>query len=203
MAKITAISSQEKDKNRCNVFVDGEFCLALPIDTVLDFRLKVGQEISEKELLEIRLEGDKQSALKKATQYVGAGLKTKKQVITYLRKKEYTDNAVFYAVDKLVEYGFIDDEEYARRYIENCQVKQGKRMAEYKLMEKGVKKEIIAQAYECVMPDGKQNAKAIAEKRLKGKEATKELKAKTFRYLLSRGFSYEEADYALSTYGEE
>lgn len=198
MAKITAITAQERDKNRCNLFVDGEFSIALPIDTVLDYRLKVGDEISDDVLREIRLEGDKASALKKALTYVGAGLKTKKQVITYLRKKEYSENAVFYAVDKLKEYGFIDDEEYARRYIENCQGKQGKRLAEYKLMEKGVRKEIIEEAYAEVRPDGKENAKAIAEKRLKGKEITKELALKTFRYLMSRGFSYEEAEYAIN-----
>lgn len=199
MAKITAIAAQEKDKNRCNLFIDGEFCLALPIDTVLDYRLKVGDEIAEDKLREIRLEGDKAFALKKAVAYVGAGMKTKKQVITYLRRKELSDNAVFYAIDKLKEYGLIDDEEYAKRYIETCSKTNGKKLASFKLMEKGVSKDVIEKAYEDVNPLGKENAKALAERRLHNKEITKELLQKTYRYLLSRGFSYEEVEYAISS----
>ena len=66
MAKITAITSQEKDKNRCNIFVDGDFLFSVHIDTVMDYRLKVGDEILEDKLREIKLEGDKSFALKKA-----------------------------------------------------------------------------------------------------------------------------------------
>ena len=43
----------------------------------------------------------------------------------------------------------------------------------------------------------------LAQKRLKDKIITKELLAKTYRYLIGRGFSYEEASYAISDYKVE
>lgn len=197
MAKITAITSQEKDKNRCNIFVDGDFLFSVHIDTVMDYRLKVGDEILEDKLREIKLEGDKSFALKKAMKYVSSSLKTKKQVITYLRGKEFTDNAVFYAVDKLKEYGFIDDEEFARRYIESVSATKGKKLIAYKLMEKGISKDVIDHVLSEVNPETKQSALNLAKKRLKGKEINSDLIRKTYAYLMSKGFSYEDADYAI------
>ena len=76
-------------------------------------------------------------------------------------------------------------------------------MVEYKLMMKGVKKEDIGAAYDGVEIDAKQNAKNLAIKHLKNKEKSKENLAKTYRYLLGKGFSYEEANFALSELKED
>ena len=83
MPKITQISVQEKNKNRCNVFVDGGFFIALPIELVYKHSLKVGLEIIPREFEQIVFEKDKAEALSKATEYVSKSLKTKKQVKTW------------------------------------------------------------------------------------------------------------------------
>jgi SOS response regulatory protein OraA/RecX len=62
---------------------------------------------------------------------------------------------------------------------------------------KGVKKEEINSAYENLEVDSKENAKIIAQKHLKNKELSKENLAKTYRYLIGKGFSYEEASFAI------
>ena len=129
--------------------------------------------------------------------YVNGSLKTKKQVITYLRGKEFTDNAVFYAIDKLQEYGFIDDEEFARRYMESASVSKGVKLIAYKLMEKGISKEIVEKVMSEINPETKQSALNLAQKRVKSKEITSDLIRKTYAYLISKGFSYEDADYAI------
>ena len=80
MLKITAINVQEKKKDRCNIFVDGEFYVALSLEIVMNYRLKAGQEIDKKALDDIVFEGQKSDALKLAINYVSKALKTKKQV---------------------------------------------------------------------------------------------------------------------------
>ena len=96
--------------------------------------------------------------------------------------------------------GYINDEKYSERFIESTSKTQGRKLVEYKLMMKGVRKEEIALAYENVEVDNKENAKNIAEKYLKNKEKTKENLAKAYRYLIGKGFSYEEASFALSQF---
>ena len=65
-------------------------------------------------------------------------------------------------------------------------------------MMKGVKKEDISLAFDNTTVSSKDNAKALAEKHIRNKELTKENIAKTYRYLIGKGFSYEEASYAIS-----
>lgn len=203
MSKITAITIQEKKKNRCNLFIDGVFFSGISMETVLKNRLKVGIEVDQEQLKFILEESERIEALSKAVEYVSKALKTKRQVRDYLIRKGYSEDTVWYCVDKLKEYNYIDDCEYSKRYIESVSKTQGKKLVEYKLMMKGVKKQDISDAYEDCDIDSKENAKFIADKYLRNKEPTKENKLKAYRYLISRGFSYDEASFALSSFFEE
>lgn len=198
MAKITAITAQVKNKKRCNIFIDDEFFAGVSLETVFKERLKVGMEVDQKALADIIYSSDKVEAVEKAVNYCSKSLKTKKQVKTYLLNKGYDIDIVWYCIDKLSEYNLINDQEYAKRYLESTSKNQGKRLAEYKLMMKGLKKEDVSIIYEDLEINSNANAKQIALKYMRNKELTKENIAKTYRYLISRGFSYEEANYAVS-----
>ena len=197
MAKITAISVQERNKKRCNLFVDDDFFAGITVETAMKFRLKVGMEVDQSDLADILYDNDKLQALEKAISYTTRSIKTKKQVLTYLYGKGYSKDVVDHCVEKLLEYKLIDDETYSKRYIESVSKNQGKHLIEFKLMQKGVKKEIIDNAFEDVEIPSKENARALALKHFKNKEKTKENVAKTYRYLISKGFTYEEANYAV------
>ena len=203
MPIITNISFQVKNKKRCNLFVDGEFYCALSYETVMKNYLKNGLEIDKDKLEVIVKENEKQEALNRAITYISKNLKTKRQVKDYLIGKGYSEEVAWYCVDKLKEYDYINDVEYSKRYIESTSKNQGNRLIEYKLMMKGVKKEDIQNAYLETDVDGNENAKNVAIKYLKNKEKTKENIAKTYRYLIGKGFSYEQANYALSEFKED
>lgn len=203
MGKITEISVQKNNKNRCNIFIDGDFFIGVPTILVYSNSLKVGQEIDKNVLLELSEQKDRVESFDKALNYISKNLKTKKQLKEYLVKKGYSENTVRYCIDKLKEYNLIDDENYARRYIESCKSSQGKNLLSYKLMMKGLKKQDIEKVYEELEIDSKECAKQLAEKRLKNKEITKELLSKTYKYLIGKGFSYEDANYAISAFREE
>jgi regulatory protein len=144
MPKITALTMQEKNKKKCNLFLDGEFYAGVFVETVLKNRLKVGMEIDQQELADLMFESDKIIALEKSVAYTTKNMKTKRQVITYLQGKGFSNDVVFYCIDKLIEYNLINDIEYAKRYVESTAKKQGKHLTQFMLSTKGVKKEDIA-----------------------------------------------------------
>lgn len=203
MRKITAITAQERRIDRVNLFIDGEFFAGVSAETVLKLRLKAGDEVNSERLAEILAETERTEAVQKAADYALKTLKTKRQIKDYLLRKGYSEEAVWYAVDKLKEYGYIDDKEYSIRFIESTSKTQGRRLAEYKLMMKGVKKEDIAAAYESAETDGNASARALCEKYLKNKEKTRENVLKAYKYLIGRGFTYEQADYAVALFKED
>lgn len=203
MSIITSISVQDKDKTRCNVFLDGEFGFALSVESVIKLRLKKGDELTEKQIKELTLDGEKSKGLYKGIAYSSRMLKMSKQVKTYLYSKGFSDNVVYYVVDKLKENGYVNDLLFAQRYIECNALNKGKRMLEYKLLEKGVSKSDIEKAFELTDVPSENNAVILAKKYFKNKEKTYENFSKTFKYLLSHGFSYSEAETAVNALKEE
>ncbi len=200
MAKITTLKIQSRDKTRCNVYLDGEFAFGVSVENVYKFGLKVGKELSKDEIEELGREDQTGLALSKAISYATKALKTRFQVKTNLEKKGYDAKTVNFVLDKLTSNGLIDDVEYAKRYIETTSSTQGKKLIEYKLRSKGVKKPDIDYAFSLVSINSKENAYSVLEKKLKNKSVTKEDLNKAYRYLVGRGFSYDEVSSAISEY---
>ncbi len=198
MPVITSIVVQEKKKNRCNLYVDEEFFSGLSVEIAVKYHLKKGMEITQTEIDEIISESNKHEALNLSVKYVSKALKTKKQVWLYLQGKGYSEDVVWYCIDKLIEYKYIDDVEYARRFIDSVSKNQGIHLTEYKLMAKGVRKEEIREVYEQLNISSKDNALGVLKKYLRNKEYNIENLSKAYRYLLSKGFTYEDANYAVS-----
>ena len=50
MAEITSIEPQVKDKNRCNIYVDGVFYCGIKLEVAVKYRLKAGMNIEKSKL---------------------------------------------------------------------------------------------------------------------------------------------------------
>ena len=61
---------QSKNKERCNLFVDGEFFAGISLVTLLKSRIKVGDEVDEKSLKDLLEESEKVQAFNKAVDYI-------------------------------------------------------------------------------------------------------------------------------------
>ena len=202
MPEITDLILQKNNKNKVNVYVDGEYSFAISYESILKNRIKKGSVLSDNELVLLQIDNQKALALEKAISYVSKTIKTKKQVYDYLAKKGFADDCIYYCIDKLKEYKYIDDKEYAKRYIESVK-NQGKRLLEYKLRAKGIKQDDFETAFNEVNPNQQSNAYEVCKKYLKNKELTKENLSKAYRYLIGRGFSYEDVDNAIRQFKDE
>ncbi len=53
MSEITSIEPQVKDKNRCNVYIDGRFYCGIKLEVAIKYHLKAGMHIDKEKLDEI------------------------------------------------------------------------------------------------------------------------------------------------------
>ena len=60
--EITAITPQKHDAARCNIEVDGRFFCGMQLLTVMEHRLKVGSIVTEEELSQLQLAGERQDS---------------------------------------------------------------------------------------------------------------------------------------------
>ncbi len=109
-------------------------------------------------------------------------------------------------IDKLKEYKFLNDEEFAKIWIETRNSIKPKpwRIIKYELRQKGISREII-ESFEPEPQAQEENdlkaAVRIAEKRIsRYKGLTKqEIFQKLGRYLVSKGFDYETVKKVLAS----
>lgn len=197
LLQITKIEVQKKNKNRVNVYADGEFYCGLSLETIMKNRLKEGQSITKESLDFLITQTEKESAVARAVNFISKVQKTKKQVKDYLLKKGYDEDTSCYAIEKLEEYHFIDDELFAKNYINYKNKTSGSKKIKMELKNRGVEEELIKASLEDYAND-RASIESVANKYLKNKPLDAQTKQKAYRHLLSKGYSYDDISYALN-----
>lgn len=192
MGVITEISFQ-KNKKRVNVFVDGEFVSGINFDFVIKNKLKVGQEIDENKLKMIVDESEMASAFDMAASFLSSSAKTKKEVFDKLEKKGFSHSVAERVLQKLEDYGYVDDKNYANLFVRSYPTKS-KRGLKNKLLLKGVTADIVEEVLFCVSDDTEEEkARVFAEKYMKSKEPNEKNLKNLFAGIVRRGFSFSVA----------
>ena len=193
MSKITKIEPQVKNKDRVNIYLDGEFKLGCSLELAMLNHLKNDVEISDEQLEQLVFENEKTQALNKAVTLLGKNLKTRRQMSTYLNDKGYSKTIVDYVLEKLSEYNYINDINYAKIYIRSVKNKYGKVKIIANLRQKGVSDKDIDEVMQEFDSDT-DSIMALAQKYMKNKEVNQDNISKLYRHLLSKGFDYDEVN---------
>ena len=222
--KITGIKQGVKNKNRVNVFVNSKYSFSLDVAQMVDFKIKVGQTISEEELAEFKRASEFGKLYQRTLEWVLARPRSIRETKDYLRKKirSYSSGALQAAsrsltpseyasdfslngtssfsesiIERLVSKGYLDDLKFAEYYVENRFVKKGisKKRLKLELTKKGVSREIIEQVLEKTgRNDEEEILKIIAKKRAKYDDE------KLIQYLCCQGFPFELSQDLVRTY---
>lgn len=188
---ITKVEVQKNNKNKVNIFIDNEFFRGASLETILKYGIKAGVELEEKKLEEICLESEKILAVGKASNYVSSSIKSRKQVRDYLLKKGYDEEVIKYTLEKLLEYGYINDNYFANAYVETYKNKFGKLKLKQNLIQKGISESIVETTLNEIDNQEKEIYN-IARKYLKNKDINYDNVQKLGRFLYGRGYTFDE-----------
>ena len=194
---ITNITMQSKNIDRVNLFVDGSFYCGVSRLAVYNHKLEIGVEIDKATLDKVIFDSDKDKAFDYALTYISKYTPTAKILTNKLYEKGYGKAIVDYTVDKCKNYGYINDEEYARSYVAlNSNIK-GKTRLKMELRNKGVSEDIIERALS-QMPDN-DSCQELAKKHSKNQDIhDPKYRAKLIRFLQYRGYEWEDISQALA-----
>ena len=213
--KVTGLTTQQKDPNRINVMVDGKFRFSLDIFQVADLGIRVGKEYDEKELVELETESQFGKLYGRALEYSLMRPHSSREVRDYLYRKTLSKKyksrrtgelkerpGVSKAVTervfaRLVEKGYVDDEKFARFWVENRNQRKGisSRKLRAELAAKGVASDIVERQLAAGgRSDNDELQKIIAKKKRQYPD-----EQKFMQYLARQGFSYDDIKNALNT----
>ena len=157
---ITAIGIQARDKNRVNVSVDGKYRFSLDVFQLSGLGIRVGKEYSEEELVGLQDESIFGKVYARALEYCLMRPHSAKEVRDYLYRKTrpvrtktgelkpgVSPDITLRVFDRLLEKNYINDQNFARYWVENRSLKKGasKRKLTAELLAKGVELSIFVQ----------------------------------------------------------
>lgn len=202
MPTITDIQIQKRNKQRANLYLDGQFAFGVEMLVVMQLGLKIGAEVSQEKINQAVLDSDKSVAFDKAMNYLSRSMKTVKQMRQYLRDKGFLPQAVDYVVDKLQQYKYLNDEQYAQLYAKQSATSKGQRRICMELAQKGISQQTIQQNVDIDEQSQRQSATNLANKYMKNKTPSAKTLANLQRYLLYRGFDYDTVNGVVKSFFE-
>ncbi len=131
--------------------------------------------------------------------------RTSKEIVDKLKSKGYSDCEIDKAMDKLLEYNFINDENYTLSYIKSNVNKKGIKLIYRELAEKGIDKSLAEEkACELSVADMEEEKIEDIFKRRFISFDLSDIKARNRvqSYYLRRGFSFEKISKIVKKYRE-
>jgi regulatory protein len=192
MAKtITALSVQKGNKERVNVFLDGEYAFSLGLNAAL--LLKCGQALSQAEIEQLQREDDSLRAYHNALRLLGYRPRSRLELERHLRQKGYEAEAIDAAMARLVAKRYVDDEAFARSWLNHRERlrPRGARGLSYELRQKGIECEMIDEVLSDL--DEAASAWAAIEGKMHRWRALDQaaFRKKVMGFLSRRGFAYD------------
>lgn len=166
-------------------------------EAALILRMDLNEELPEASIPDLLKLSEEILCRQYLYSYIGKYFKTRKGYYDKLHEKGYSREAAEKALDKAQENGYIDDRNFAERYVEANSYKKGYYKLKTELRNKGVGADIVDEVLETVGPQTEELL-TLARKLCKKPLNSPEEKAKLSRKLASRGFSYDEINSVIS-----
>lgn len=201
--KITAIKAQVKREGRYSIFVDRKYAFSLGADSLLSVGLVNGQELDEAELQTYKKLSNDDKAYGLTLEYVVRRMRSKGELHDYFRRKKYEPELAEQIIAKLKRGGYVDDAEFARRWVENRRLTKAtstKRLR-LELQQKKVSSDIIQAVLAEDETNERQVLRELATK--KRKQSRYQDNQKLIAYLARQGFNYDDIKVVLGEEADE
>lgn len=200
--KVTDITQQKHNKERVSVFVDDKYAFSLDEVDAVRLKIKIGMELSEKDIEKCCMESNLSKAMKKAFNILSVKPMTCRELKKKLAEKGYDEAVTSVAVAELEDMGYLNDYEYACMYIEFAAQKcHGERKIRYELAHRGVDADVIEDAVcEKFRTGADEMADMIYAKYGDADLSDMKMRQRVTRFFAARGFGFGEINDAIRLY---
>lgn len=186
---------------KLSLLADDEYVMAVDADTWYSLDYSNGCEVSDEEFEHLKFIITSRKAYSQALRFLTLRAHSADELYKKLIRK-HTPESSRYAVEKCTELGFIDDEEFAKRYAEELLTKKkyGLPRIRTELLTKGINHDIIDNILSLLEPDTSSQIIALIEKKYQSFTENEKEKRKMISGLMRLGYTYGEIRQALSDY---
>jgi regulatory protein len=190
MHVITALEVQKKNKERVNVYLDGEYAFSLSL--IEAARLRKGQQLAEDEVAALKGQDEVGKAVDRAARFLAYRPRSVQEVRRNLQEHKTEPEVIEAAIERLSAMGYLDDTAFARFWVQNRNEFKplSPKALRYELRQKGVPSDIIDEALASLEAD--ELAYRAARSRVSRLRQTSKhtFRQKLSTFLQQRGFGY-------------
>ena len=188
--KITALKIQKRNKNRVSVYLDGEYAFGLT--KIVAGWLKIGQELTNEKIEELKEKDNTEIALQKALNFLSCRPRSEDEVRKNLKKHGYQEEVIEDILERLRHGHLVDDTKFAEMWVENRSEfrPRGPRALRIELRQKGITEAVIDSVLENL--DEEELAFRAASKQIRKYRTLEwpDYRKKMSGFLARRGFDY-------------
>jgi regulatory protein len=195
--KITAIKQQVKRAGRYSIYLDGKYSFSLSDTDLLQSALVTGQDLSSQEVARLKDESALGKGYDRTLNLIAMRPRSEGELRQYLKRKDFDGLSADAIIEKLRTKGYIDDEDFARRWVESRRLLKAtsKRRLSQELKQKYVSDDIIRAVLEADETDEVAVLRELIER--KRKQTKYQDTIKLMQYLTRQGFNYDTIKQAL------
>lgn len=181
-----------KAGTRAKIYIDGEYCTDIAVDTAYKYDIKNGVEMDADKLDDIIYESEKIICVEYLIQYLSKYPCSEKKARLKLKEKGYSPRSIDNSIETAKEYGYINDYDFALRYAESKSSKSGVYKIKTELyrlgIDNGIVAEVLSELNESAVFDG---AMQLARKWWRTRDIEERSdKNKFANYMNSRGYDW-------------
>lgn len=200
---MTVTDIREVSKSKVKIEIDDEFAFVLYKGELRVYGIRQGAEISETGYHELTEKVLPKRAKMRAMNLLKSRSYTSGQLKNKLIMGGYSEQIAQAAIDYVASFGYIDDEQYARDFIEYNMEEKSRQRIMTDLLKKGISKEIFQGAWEEIVGEDfgelerEQIRSLIAKKNFSVQDASSADIQRMMGFLFRRGFSIDAIRNAL------
>ena len=189
--KITALTLQKRNRQRVNVYLDGEFAFGLA--HILAAWMQVGQTLSDEKIAQLKAEDEREVAYQRAIKFMNYRPRTESEIRQNLQKHAVSDNVLNDVIQRLQRAGLLDDRYFADAWVENRidLHPRSRRALAFELKQHGVDQQVIEQSLAQVDDDQIAYLAAVRQSHKLKELDWQNFRQKMYGFLARRGFDYE------------
>ncbi len=177
---------------RYKLFVDDELFGIFETEILARYCLKSGESYDEAFFEKLTIENGDYACFNRGLTALEKSMKSEKMLKDYLKEKKYPSTCIKKAIDKLKDYGYINDEVFCENFIASYSSSKSRRKLKYDLMGKGIDSSIIEKKLSEQLNDEDEEEKCLkfAKKYMKNREFDLITKQKLYNHLAGKGFDF-------------
>ncbi len=203
MPTITDIKQQKRSTERFSLYVDGRYSFSLSDLALSNSGLCAGQTLTVAEVEHWQSKALEAKAYHAAMGQLSYRRRSRRELVDFLRRKDYDEEMAAGVITRLELLGLIDDAAFAAAWIADRQLlrPRSKRTLRTELMQKGIDRETITLALSEVTDEGQLEVLVGLIERKRRQSAYQEPQ-KLMSFLARQGYAYDQIKKALARLDE-